>query len=144
MDSGRLQPALLGGVFIGVMSSLPIVNIGNCCCCLWVLAGGALAVTVYGADQMYKVVSLGGTTTLVWALLVLFVANFSWIALAFTSSLVGFAWMLFFAPKPPGIPAALTTKTAVVMPIYNETPERVFAALQAMIEEVEATGLGRS
>lgn len=44
MDSGRLQPALLGGVFIGVMSALPIVNIGNCCCCLWVLAGGALAV----------------------------------------------------------------------------------------------------
>ncbi len=106
--------------------------------------GGALAVTLYGADQMYKVVSLGGTTTLEWALLVLFVANFSWIALAFTSSLVGFLWMLFLAPKPPGIPAALATRTAVVMPIYNETPERVFAAVQAMIEEVEATGLGRS
>lgn len=44
MDSARLQPALLGGAFIGVMSALPIVNMGNCCCCLWVLAGGALAV----------------------------------------------------------------------------------------------------
>lgn len=44
MDSARLQPALLGGVFIGVMSALPIINAGNCCCCLWVLAGGALAV----------------------------------------------------------------------------------------------------
>lgn len=44
MDSGRLQPALLGGVFIGVMSALPIINAGNCCCCLWILAGGALAV----------------------------------------------------------------------------------------------------
>ena len=44
MDSSRLQPALLGGLFIGVMSALPIVNAGNCCCCLWVLAGGALAV----------------------------------------------------------------------------------------------------
>lgn len=44
MDSSRLQPALLGGVFIGVMSALPIINAGNCCCCLWVLAGGALAV----------------------------------------------------------------------------------------------------
>jgi hypothetical protein len=44
MDSSRLQPALLGGVFIGVMSALPIVNFANCCCCLWVLAGGALAV----------------------------------------------------------------------------------------------------
>jgi small basic protein len=43
MDA-RLQPALLGGVFIGVMSALPIINAGNCCCCLWVLGGGALAV----------------------------------------------------------------------------------------------------
>ena len=44
MDSARLQPALLGGVFIGVMSALPIISAGNCCCCLWVLSGGALAV----------------------------------------------------------------------------------------------------
>lgn len=44
MDSARLQPALLGGVFIGVMSALPVINMGNCCCCLWIVAGGALAV----------------------------------------------------------------------------------------------------
>ena len=106
--------------------------------------GGALALTWYGGWQMYKVVSVGGTTTLEWALLVLFVANFSWIALAFTSSLVGFVWMLFLAPRALGIPAALTTRTAIVMPIYNESPERVFAAVEAMYEEVEATGLGRS
>ena len=37
------QPALLGGVFIGVLSALPGVNVANCCC-LWVLAGGALVV----------------------------------------------------------------------------------------------------
>jgi hypothetical protein len=37
-----LQPALLAGLFIGVLSSLPIVSICNCCC-LWVLTGGALA-----------------------------------------------------------------------------------------------------
>jgi uncharacterized protein DUF5518 len=39
----RLQPALWGGLFIGVLSALPIVNTGNCCCCLWVLCGGVLA-----------------------------------------------------------------------------------------------------
>ncbi len=44
MDQDRLQPALYGGLVIGVLSGLPIVNMGNCCCCLWVLAGGALAV----------------------------------------------------------------------------------------------------
>ena len=106
--------------------------------------GGALAMTCYGATEMYKVVSVGGTTPLEWALLVLFVANFSWIALAFTSSLVGFVWILALAPKAPGIPEALRTRTAVVMPIYNETPERVFAAVQAMIEGVAATGLGHA
>ncbi len=39
----KYQPALLGGLFIAVLSSLPVVNIGNCCC-LWVLAGGVLVV----------------------------------------------------------------------------------------------------
>ena len=29
MDSGRLQPALFGGLFIGVLSALPIVNAGE-------------------------------------------------------------------------------------------------------------------
>jgi len=38
----RHQPALLGGIFIGVLSALPFVNAGNCCCCLWVVLGGVL------------------------------------------------------------------------------------------------------
>jgi hypothetical protein len=49
MDSGRLQPALLGGLFIGVLSALPIIQAGNCCCCLWVLGGGVL--TMYLRQQ---------------------------------------------------------------------------------------------
>ena len=44
MDSARLQPALLGGVFIGVLSALPFISAANCCCCLWVIGGGVLAV----------------------------------------------------------------------------------------------------
>lgn len=42
MSPARLQPALLGGVVIGVLSALPIINIANCCCA-WILFGGALA-----------------------------------------------------------------------------------------------------
>lgn len=45
----RLKPAFWGGLFIGVLSALPLVNLANCCCCLWVLAGGAL--TVYLRQQ---------------------------------------------------------------------------------------------
>ena len=33
----KLQPALFGGLFIGVLSALPLVSVGNCCC-LWVIA----------------------------------------------------------------------------------------------------------
>ena len=38
----RLQPALFGGLFIGVLSALPFVSNLNACCCLWVIAGGVL------------------------------------------------------------------------------------------------------
>lgn len=38
----RYQPALLGGLFIGVLSSLPVIGALNACCCLWVVAGGLL------------------------------------------------------------------------------------------------------
>ena len=55
MDSGRLQPALYGGLFIGVLSALPLVNAGNCCCCLWVLMGGALAVYLRQQNSPYSV-----------------------------------------------------------------------------------------
>jgi hypothetical protein len=43
MNPSKLQPALLGGVAIGVLSSLPVISIGNACCCAWVVFGGALA-----------------------------------------------------------------------------------------------------
>lgn len=43
MGSDKLQPALLGGLFIGVLSALPFISAGNLCCCLWIVTGGALA-----------------------------------------------------------------------------------------------------
>ena len=104
--------------------------------------GGGLLLTIYGAMEMYAVVNVGAITTLKWALLILFVANFSWIAIAFTSGVLGFFWLLLRAPKVPALPHALRERTAVVMPIYNEAPSRVFGAVQAMIEDVERTGLG--
>jgi hypothetical protein len=63
MDSGRLQPALYGGLVIGVLSALPVVNLGNCCCCLWVVAGGALAVYLRQQNTPYAVSSSEGLLT---------------------------------------------------------------------------------
>lgn len=63
MDSGRLQPALYGGLFIGVLSALPIVKAGNCCCCLWVIAGGVLAVYLRQQNTPFAVLSSEGALT---------------------------------------------------------------------------------
>ncbi len=104
--------------------------------------GGGFALTIYGAHEMYKVVEVGGVTLLKWALLILFVGNFSWISIAFTAAVVGFVWLLFNRGRQPTIPETLSARTAVVMPIYNEAPSRVFAAVQAMFEDVERSGLG--
>ena len=108
---------------------------------LLVFGGGAL-LTAYGAWEMYGVINVGVITALKWALLFLFVANFSWIALAFTSGLLGFIWLLAGNRLPGELPRALKSRTAIVMPIYNEAPARVFSAVQAIFEEIEATGFG--
>lgn len=51
MNPAKLQPALFGGVAIGVLSALPVVNFVNLCCCAWVVMGGALA--TYLMQQNY-------------------------------------------------------------------------------------------
>jgi hypothetical protein len=43
----KLKPAMIGGVFIGLLSIIPIVNLGNVCCCLWAILGGLLATYLY-------------------------------------------------------------------------------------------------
>jgi hypothetical protein len=43
----KLVPALIGGAFIAVFSHMPVLNLGNCVCCMWVVAGGAIAARLY-------------------------------------------------------------------------------------------------
>ena len=56
----KLQPALLGGLFIGVLSALPFVNLGNCVCCMWVIGGGVLATYLMQQNHPYPVVAADG------------------------------------------------------------------------------------
>jgi len=51
MPSAKFQPALFGGLLLGVLSALPLISLGNVCCCLWVLAGGAVAAYLLQANQ---------------------------------------------------------------------------------------------
>ena len=45
------QPALIGGLVMGVLSVLPIINLGNCFCCMWVIGGGVVAAYVLQQNQ---------------------------------------------------------------------------------------------
>ncbi len=63
----RLQPAFWGGLFIGVLSALPIVQVGNCCCCLWVVTGGVLAAYLRQQQSPYAIpASEGALVGLLW------------------------------------------------------------------------------
>jgi hypothetical protein len=56
----KLQPALLGGAVMGVLSALPIVSAGNVCCCLWVVAGGVVAAYLLQQNQTQPITPADG------------------------------------------------------------------------------------
>jgi hypothetical protein len=51
MTSRLVQPALLAGLMVGVLSVLPIINVANCCC-LWVIGGGVLAAFLLQQNEL--------------------------------------------------------------------------------------------
>src|SRR5215813_6137277 len=106
-----------------------------------------LVLTAAAGYEMYQVLNVGRMTVLQVALLVVFTVNFVWIALPFVNGLVGFL-ALWGGRGVSGITlpslqqgSALTTRTALLMPIYNEAPQRVFARLQTIYESLEALGV---
>jgi preprotein translocase subunit SecY len=64
MDIERmLKPALIGGVLLGILSSLPVINLLNCVCCAWIIGGGMLAAYLYVKESPAPV-SLGNGVAL--------------------------------------------------------------------------------
>ncbi|MGE0714557.1 MAG: glucans biosynthesis glucosyltransferase MdoH [Alphaproteobacteria bacterium] len=107
--------------------------------------GAAVAMTVGAGLEMLHVLEVGGLTPLEGAILVLFAALFAWIALAFASAVAGFIAMLGGGGLPLGIVASgplppLTTRTAILLPTYNEQPDRIAAAVATIREALEAAG----
>lgn len=43
----KLMPGLWGGVVVGLLSGIPVLNFINCACCLGVMIGGSVAVYLY-------------------------------------------------------------------------------------------------
>ncbi|MEZ5840656.1 MAG: glucans biosynthesis glucosyltransferase MdoH [Hyphomicrobiales bacterium] len=107
---------------------------------LLVFLGTAL-LTAYGAFEMYGVVHVKSTTYLQWLYIALFAITFGWIALAAVSAIVG---MIIVPEAPASEPAEgmPVTRTALVMPVYNEDPSMTAAALRAMAEDLIERGAG--
>ncbi|GGJ97652.1 glucans biosynthesis glucosyltransferase H [Luteimonas terricola] len=107
--------------------------------------GGAALLTLIATYQMWWLLRGDGIDPLEGTLLLLFVALFAWIVQAFVGAIAGFVLLLQRRPLRMGMSAhgplpALSTRTALLMPIYNEDPERLVAGLQAMHESLAATG----
>jgi membrane glycosyltransferase len=93
------------------------------------------------ACEMYRVLDVGGLTIVEAIVLFCFSVKFAWIALAFMGALAGFAVLLRRRSRPqPASSAPIRGRTAMLMPTYNENPERVFAAAEAMAEGTARAG----
>ena len=103
----------------------------------FVVIGGAIVMTGFGAREMYSVLAVNGATPLAFVMLALFVALFAWIALSFTSAIAGFISVIAGGGKwllgPETLPCS---RTALLMPTYNESPIRIMAGLEAIDEEL--------
>jgi len=107
--------------------------------------GAMLLITGFGASEMFRVLNVAGLTFPEALVLVLFVALFAWIAFSFASGIAGFASMVarsgFRLGIDPAAPLpALHSRTALLMPTYNEAPARIMAELQAIYEDIAAAG----
>lgn len=104
--------------------------------------------TFLAALKWVEVIPTDSTLLTRFLMVLLFVLTFGWIALFFWSSLFGF-FELLRGRKVPGIRwvsrnTPIKGRTALLMPVYNEKPQAVFANLAAMAEELAATGQGRA
>ncbi len=97
-----------------------------------VAVGGMLAIAIYGVREMLAIVSVSDMTVLQGVMLCFFSFTLAWIGFAASSGIAG---LLIPAPKHPSASPA-NSRTALVMPIYNEDPARTTAALQAMAEDL--------
>ncbi|PIL21325.1 hypothetical protein P775_04875 [Puniceibacterium antarcticum] len=103
--------------------------------------GGAAALTIYGFMQMNLVFGNETSTTLQSLLLGFFTVTFGWIALSSTQALAAvFSGRREVANESSDRP--LTSRTAIIMPVYNEDPATTCAALQAIGEAIADRGEG--
>lgn len=107
-----------------------------------VMFGGTGAITALAGGVMANLLATGGFTLLDAAAFALFLVLFGWTAFGFMSAAAGF--VVQWAAARPRLPApqpVVLTRTALLMPTYNEDPGRVLAAVQAIREDLGRVGV---
>lgn len=98
-----------------------------------------LGITGYGVREMLAIVGFGNMTALQAVMILFFGLSLLWIAFAVGSVVSG-----LLTPALRHATAALQdSRTALLMPVYNEDPLRTTAALQAMAEALTTAGAAR-
>lgn len=108
--------------------------------------GMTLASVGLGVGLMVDIVDANGLTLFEVLGIPLFAILFAWISLSFWTAVAGFVVRLAGGDPAAlrlalGAPQALAGRTAIVMPIYNEDPQRVFAGLDAIWRSLAAEPL---
>ncbi|MDS4040169.1 MAG: glucans biosynthesis glucosyltransferase MdoH [Candidatus Competibacter sp.] len=103
--------------------------------------------TLVALGLMASAFHSNGLSPMELLLLLLYAILFSWICISFWTAFMGFCVILFgrdrwaISRQPGASPdSAAPPRTAILMPIYNEDSERVFAGLRAIHQSLAETG----
>jgi membrane glycosyltransferase len=106
-----------------------------------------LAQTVFATDFMTAVLPYHGTQPLEILILLLFAVLFCWVSAGFWTAVMGFVVQLVSGDRyaisrtaSGDFPIDGQARTAIIMPICNESVSRVFAGLRATYESLASTG----
>ncbi len=102
------------------------------------LFGITVGITAFGTYEFLDAVRFAKMTLLQGLLIGFFVVTLGWIAFAAGTAIVGL--IKAREVRPPADLDTSSALTALIMPVYNEDPTNVAAALQAMAESLRDSG----
>ncbi len=102
-----------------------------------------LGATVVATSLMFDAFAADRLTLLEGIELVVFASLFAWTGFSCASATAGF-FLLWREgsgkTRIPAPPRSLSSRIAILAPVYNEAPGPVFARLEAMLESIQTTG----
>ena len=108
----------------------------------WLFLFLVIVSTAAAVIKLYQVLLVDGLDLLEFLFLSLFAILFGWITVSFWMAVFGAFARLIGARLLPLAESSVpsTSRTAILMPIYNEDVARVFSGVQAIFDSVAATG----